>query len=343
MESKSEQMQKILQDRGMEILFARVASNLLEKENIDEAVKICENGLKKFPMYAQGHYVLARAYQSKGKNEEARAELERVIKYDPNHLSALLRLVEIYREAGVKDQYQEKLSLLLVLDPFNPEVQNLALSGKVQTKVTPGDPLDVSKIDLDQFDNQEDDFTTIIQGKQAEPETGVSGDESIDLKTGVSAAEMKADTELKQRLAYEGEKRIIDQPGSGSNDESPTFEDLEELQFNLDTSDPEKKSESRDNWAMEVGENEATEILVDPMKRVAKKPVPAPEPADDEEGSEYKQPKIVTQTLGEILVSQKKYTEALRVFETLQKQQPDNKNILKKVDFLKKIVALEQK
>ena len=58
---------------------------------------------------------------------------------------------------------------------------------------------------------------------------------------------------------------------------------------------------------------------------------------------ENSKPKIVTQTLGEILVSQKKYVEALKVFETLQEQNPDNKNISKKVEFLKKIVTLEQK
>ena len=64
---------------------------------------------------------------------------------------------------------------------------------------------------------------------------------------------------------------------------------------------------------------------------------------DIQKSSDSSQPKIVTQTLGEILVSQKKYLEALSVFETLQEQNPDNKNITKKVDFLKKIVTLEQK
>lgn len=343
MESKFEQMQKILQERGMEILFARVASNLLEKENIDEAVEICEDGLKKFPMYAQGHYVLGRAYQSKGKNEEARAEFERVIKYDPNHLSALLRLVEIYRAAGMNDQYHEKLNQLLILDPLNAEIQKLAPAGKDPDIGIPGDPLDVSKIDLNQFNNQEDDFTTIIQGKQPDEEKEDSGEEAIDLNMGMSSAEINADTELKKRMEYEDEKRIEGQTNSGDSNDAPDFEDLDELKFDDESAADEEPTDAPGDWAMEVGENEATEILVDKKKPAAKKPAIVPEPAEEEEPGEYKRPKIVTQTLGEILVSQKKYVEALHVFETLHKQQPDNKNIVKKVEFLKKIVALEQK
>jgi len=93
---------------------------------------------------------------------------------------------------------------------------------------------------------------------------------------------------------------------------------------------------------MPIGENDATEIV---FKKDDSKSDPDDVQAkpDTQKSSDSSQPKIVTQTLGEILVSQKKYVEALSVFETLQEQSPDNKNITKKVDFLKKIVTLEQK
>ena len=58
METRIDEMEKILKDRDMELLFARVASNLLNKGNVQEATKICESGLKRYPMYAQGHYHL---------------------------------------------------------------------------------------------------------------------------------------------------------------------------------------------------------------------------------------------------------------------------------------------
>ena len=94
---------------------------------------------------------------------------------------------------------------------------------------------------------------------------------------------------------------------------------------------------------MAATENDATEILIrkdESRQSETRQVTPELERGDD---SDFKQPKIVTQTLGEILVSQKKYVEALRVFETLQEQHPENKSISKKVVFLKKIVMLEQK
>jgi len=66
-ETKVDQLKKMLEDRDMEVLFARVASILLNKGNTEEALKICETGIKKYPMYAQGHYILAGCYDQQGK------------------------------------------------------------------------------------------------------------------------------------------------------------------------------------------------------------------------------------------------------------------------------------
>ena len=59
--------------------------------------------------------------------------------------------------------------------------------------------------------------------------------------------------------------------------------------------------------------------------------------------SEKKQTKIISQTLGEILVSQKKYSEALGVFKTLKENQPQNKVLDRKISLLEKIILLDKK
>ena len=59
--------------------------------------------------------------------------------------------------------------------------------------------------------------------------------------------------------------------------------------------------------------------------------------------SPYVKQKIISQTLGEILVSQNKYKEAKEVFLALKEQQPDNPGIDKKLEILDKIIALEEK
>ena len=364
METKVDQLKKMLEDRDMEVLFARVASILLNKGNTEEALKICETGIKKYPMYAQGHYVLAGCYDQQGKSDQAQAEYERVIKYDPNHLKAIKRLAEIYQVSGLDDQSKEKIALLQILDPFDDEVYKMAQAAGVadekmvtddliETKLSPdeesdgakSDPLDVEKVDLSQFDNQEDDFTTIIQGKQ-ETEAKTEEDVNINLSLGTAAEDLATDTDMNNRVVYEEEIRLRKEPKDRDSDDDGEYEDLDELQFEKEDSDGTDK----EDWVTPTGDNDATEIV---LKKEESKPDHSPDKVpthqDDTAGqvardsSDFQQPKIVTQTLGEILVSQKKYVEALRVFETLQEQQPDNKNISKKVDFLKKIVVLEQK
>ncbi len=126
MSDRVEQMENILKERGMEILFARVASNLLQNGNIEEAINVCENGLKKFPYYAQAHYVLATCYLKKDRQSDARNELERTLKYDPNHLRALKFLAELYRESGMEEPFKEKMQKLQYLDPLNQEIKQMA-------------------------------------------------------------------------------------------------------------------------------------------------------------------------------------------------------------------------
>ena len=347
MNTKVDQMQKILKDREMEMLFARVASNLLAKGNVSEATKICESGLKKFPMYAQGHFVMALCYDKDGRTDEARGEYERTLKYDPNHLNALKKLTEIYHTAGFNDLYRENTIRSGRLNPFDAEIQQQvsdlsqeesekAPDAQVQTEKpaekTPQekgkDPLDVPKIDLSQFDNQEDDFTTIIQGKTAEEDETDRPDEAdVNLSVGAVSADLKTDTEADNRMEYEQEQRLSAE--SSTENEADNYEDLDELEFDNDQEGKEVKTDDHDEWVTGVGENDATEIVmrkneVDSDSKAGQKQESDLKKADD---AGYQQPKIVTQTLGEILVSQKKYVQALKVFETLQDLHPENKNI----------------
>ena len=332
MSERVEQMEKILKERGMEILFARVASNLLHKGNVDEAINICENGLKKFPAYAHAHYVLASCYLSKKRQNEAKSEFERTLKLEPDHLRARKALTDLYHELGMEDAYKQNLQRLNYLDPLNREitdrVKEMGISvpwpKEVPTVEESADEKQkVEKIDLSQFDNRRDDFISIISGKQPESgETGSAGNNS----------------EINETAGTDEDGKPID------------YEDLDELKFDDGESTSEKKS---DQWVRSEDNGEATEIIISrtgtvkDQKNSAGKPQTEPggdsAKSDDDEQNESSQPKIVSQTLGEILVSQKKYTQALKVFELLQEQHPDNKGLEKKITFLKKIISLERK
>jgi len=129
------------------------------------------------------------------------------------------------------------------------------------------DPIFPDKIDLSQFDNVKDDFTTILHGK----------------------------------LEYSGK---------------------------IDQSEPDKDPDLAD-ITKDIIEEPAIEDKADS--------------SPDEEEEKFEQPKIISQTLGEILVSQQKYAEAKAVFEALKEKQPDNKALDLKIEYLDRIIGLEKK
>jgi TolA-binding protein len=50
---------------------------------------------------------------------------------------------------------------------------------------------------------------------------------------------------------------------------------------------------------------------------------------------------MLTPTFGEILIAQKKFNDAQRVFTELSKKDPDNDHFKRKIEFLNKLVKLK--
>jgi len=447
----------IIDEEGKGILFARVASKLLNEGNIDQATFLSEVGIKKYPNYAQGHYVLGKCYQDKDMYEEARAEYERVLRYDSSHLGAMKELAGLYHSTGLEDVYKDYLYRLLTLDPLNSKVldecrergvyeiwkgednqtfeavidndaQELEIpeselqkeSEAVNDKVEDGDKEseNVEKIDLTQFENQNDDFTTIMDGLIQE-----SGEEGQDVDASNYLEDLESPMEVESELlaeekpmedhiddldAFENEQTTKDTQSSyleldysqkkeeqkedkEDNDDSFVIENEEErvqLQEEIkkepeevENAFDEPKSrvedievkdeslpstahdktelifeESAKNVELEFDEDNEDEIketdtkiepeTVAEVSKETKDKSSEPEIEDEkaqEDKSPYVKQKIISQTLGEILVSQNKYKEAKEVFVALKEQQPDNPNIDKKLEILDKIIALEDK
>ena len=372
-------MDKIQEDKTREILFARRASNLLRADKVEEAREICEHGLKLYPTYAPGHYILAKCYLVQSKFDEARVEFERVLRYDPNHLNALLELSQIYKATGLQDIYKDYLLQLLYLDPMNDTVRAEAKSlglyqeKKIQTGETQHPQTDKSagqsavphkRVDLSQFDNLDDDFETILEGRARKPDSEVKEEEKINLG---------AEKDISENEEIPQEKRAkfpSDLPLDREEDATDTnddYEDFDELEFNKnrketdkETGEQEKKTGKKNasKFKTDIGDirkTDKTDVVINPSEESKNTENDknsgyeklninsSDKETDEEKDSEFKQPKIVSQTLGEILVSQKKYSEALEVFKTLQKQNPDSDSIRKKISFLTRILDLEKK
>jgi len=375
---------------GKEILFAYLASNLLKSGDMDKAIKLCEKGLKKFPTYAQAHYILARCYIKNKLNDEARAELERVLRYDPNHIKAIRDLAGLYFANGFQDLYKEYLMQLFTLDPINEKVIQEAKklgeyklwspASKPEPTIDPGpvtedkkekenvfidpqkektdtlepDPIFPDKIDLSQFDNVEDDFTTILHGKLEYSGQMTQSDPGKD----PDLADIAKDI-IEQPASEDGTDSIQDKNQAKPTVDDPLKADNNIADDNTGTNmgfegiESESENEQIDKEINNLAEKVSSQNLSQSSGSTSDEMLTDREPLDegiensddimDEEDGKFEQPKIISQTLGEILVSQQKYVEAKAVFEALKEKQPDNKALDLKIEYLDRIIGLEKK
>jgi tetratricopeptide (TPR) repeat protein len=90
---------------------------------LDEAIRICRQGLERYPAYSTGRFILAKALLDRDDVREARVEAERFLQAEPDHEPALriaaecaLRLADPLGALG-------HLRRLGVLDPDDRAIQ----------------------------------------------------------------------------------------------------------------------------------------------------------------------------------------------------------------------------
>jgi tetratricopeptide (TPR) repeat protein len=368
------------------ILFAHVASDLLDSGKLDDAIRICENGLKKVPSYAQGHFILARCYQLKNKMEQAKAEFERVLRYDPNHVAAIREIALFHRRNNMDDLYRQYLYKLLTLDPLNDIVIEESKNADIyhpwihpDTEIQDAEP-EEEKLDLSQFENRDDDFTTIMHGlfkqedkseitediraieQTEEPEEEEIIADELPFESESYNYNLKSHEDLIQSLnntQHDAEEESeIQIPEPEENHQPPAHtpvssepfsgERFEEKEIRME---PESLETEKITEESGIPQDETTiifegEISIDPDRAVVKEEKPnqnATETEEDEDQEAFNNnPKLISQTLAEILVSQKKYLEARKMFMVLKERDPENTKYDKKIEFLTRIIDLNQ-
>ncbi len=104
---------------GESILFAQRADKLIAKNLIEDAMKLCEAGVKTFPMYPEGHYTLGRCYELAQRYDEAKTEYERTLFYAPEHIQALRALARIYFRNNLTTPGYELLQKAVLINPLD--------------------------------------------------------------------------------------------------------------------------------------------------------------------------------------------------------------------------------
>ncbi len=114
---------KILGKSGSDnILFAHKAALLLDDNMVDDALNLCEMGVKKFPFYAEGHYVLGRCYQMFERYDDAKNEFERTLTFAPGHVRAMGALAYVFYKKKLKKMGNRYLLKNAVHEPNNQEL-----------------------------------------------------------------------------------------------------------------------------------------------------------------------------------------------------------------------------
>jgi tetratricopeptide (TPR) repeat protein len=98
-------------------VFAALADAYRRAGQLDQAIRIAEQGLKIHPRYLSGVVVLGRAYLESGRAEDARAQLERVVEINPDNLTAQRTLGDIYFDRKEWEKAQKAYSAILRVQP----------------------------------------------------------------------------------------------------------------------------------------------------------------------------------------------------------------------------------
>ena len=91
-----EELRRRVQLDPASIAFAALAEEYRRARRYDEAVATCQAGLQRHPAYLSARVTLGRSLLEMGKFEEARTELEHVLRIAPENLAAIRCLAEIH-------------------------------------------------------------------------------------------------------------------------------------------------------------------------------------------------------------------------------------------------------
>ena len=92
-------LRRRVQSDPASIAFAALAEQYRRDGRFDEAIATCTVGLRRHPSYLSARVTLGRALCGAGRYDEARAELNAVLRAAPENLAAIRALAEI--DAGV--------------------------------------------------------------------------------------------------------------------------------------------------------------------------------------------------------------------------------------------------
>ena len=125
-----EDLRRRVQKDPSSIAFAQLAEEYRRGGNVQDAVDVCRAGLALHPTYLSARVTLGRALLDLNQLDDARKELELVLKSAPENLAAIRGLAEIHHRSGsladALAQYRAALALARNDPDLEQTVKDLA-------------------------------------------------------------------------------------------------------------------------------------------------------------------------------------------------------------------------
>lgn len=118
------ELKKKYEENPDSLVFAPLADAFRKQGNLEEALKICQNGLLKHPTYTSAQVVLGKILHAKGRVEDALTELKKVLEIDPENIAAHSLLGTIYMERKEFQVAIEEYQKVLTLNPDDEDAQS---------------------------------------------------------------------------------------------------------------------------------------------------------------------------------------------------------------------------
>ena len=123
---------RIFQENPDSRVFAPLADLYRRLGRLDDAERICREGLRRHPFYAGGRVALAHILYDKVQLQEAFDEVEAIVTYYPDNLLARKILIKTLISLKHRDRAHRELEALRALAPevaSDPEIMDLFRHG----------------------------------------------------------------------------------------------------------------------------------------------------------------------------------------------------------------------
>jgi tetratricopeptide (TPR) repeat protein len=317
-------------------LFVPLAEEYKKANMYDEAIDVLAKGLEKQPGYLSARVSLGKIYIERGMLDKACSEFEKVIEAIPDNLYAHKKLAEIYKDIGEKDNAVKEFKTVLRLNPAD----EWAATSLAEIEGKPEKPLPEPAEGIIAEPRQvEEKIEEEVGEKEIRPVEVPAGEEEIDITELRSEIAETVETEgTPEVIAGEQEAEILEQQPQAFKDleEEPAAASISEEDMKLWKAHAEEET-AEEETVTEPGELPEEESFS--FESVFRKPQASVEEAEEIPEEVSEQPPI-TVADADRYISQEKYSEAMNVYRNLLSAEPDNKQILQRVEELRALLKM---